>query len=171
MSLVGFLWREDAEWMAVLPPDMGAPLWSEWLMRQDASLRRLSKKVDVPYWLVSPSLVNDIQERFIVAGWVIEYKDPFSGVAGDMDEFLKGFQQAAQGDPRSGKGPIHNLSKHTGVMPYQLLFLRPNAPRCVVDASYRSLMKEVHSDVNEKGEEASKILNNARDNIYKERGW
>lgn len=165
MSIIGYMWKGDGDWMAVRPADPNSMVWREWLDRQDASQRKFVKKGTNGdgFWLIAPALVNAVQERFIVSGWVMEYKNPYGGPSGDMSGFVPG--------AFSGIGPIQNLPKQEALTPYDLLFIKPNAPKCIVDAAYKALMKEVHPDHNAKGHKSSQVLNRVKEQIYAERGW
>lgn len=54
--------------------------------------------------------------------------------------------------------------------PYEVLGIRPDALREIVDAAYRALAKSAHPDAGG-SEDAMKELNDARDRVYRDRGW
>lgn len=151
MVPIGYIWSIDREWIGVVPGDAGSTVWTEWLYRQSASQRSLVKD-DVDYWKLSSSLKEEVKRRFIVSGWMLEYRKPEKS-------------RSSKGSPSiSAPGvPIRDR--------YEALFLVEGAPRIVVDASYRALVKEYHPDRCHDGKERTTEINISKDEIYKSRGW
>jgi len=145
-----FVWQDTPGKINVIVPVPNSPIWMTWLERQDASLRRW---VDPPgYWVFDESLQPSLNERFIASGWFVNHGPPMGWSTGPSN---------------------HRVLGPPTLVPdnYKTLHLLPSAPEEVVKAAYKALMRLGHSDKTNGSDERAKALNEARDAIYKERGW
>lgn len=157
MSYLGYIWSEKNGTIGVIPAESHSFIWQEWIARQDINICKKVKEDELEYWSLDHSLMSEVWNRFIAAGWVVSANKP-------KDGFYKksGFQ-----------GRIQNSSNKQNLDPFNVLHVQPDAPKIVVDAAYRALIREVHPDSHQtkESEEETKILNEARDSIYQSKGW
>jgi len=153
-TIPGELRLGEAPWWAVAAPVPDAPVWITWVRRQDATRRRFVASRGI--WLFHPSLKEAIEARFIAVGWMVRYEMPNLYPHGDP-QHKPGAGFTARYDPSPAS-------------PYDVLHVVGGAPRAVIDAAYKALMRTAHSDAGG-DDDAAKALNMARDAIYQERGW
>lgn len=153
MSFVGYMWKDTDGSILLLPPvSQGA--FRRWLDRRDATKR---KWVDTPdaagevkgYWRIDASeesaLIVTLNKLALSEGWMIVDQRP--------SHLLDGESEESSNDSA-----------------YDVLHLKPDAPREVVDAAYKALQRLHHPD---RGGclETSQRINEAHGVIYKQRGW
>lgn len=134
----------DADFLGVFPPGLTNPLWRMWLEKQDATKRRFVKEPTPGYWLLHRSLMPRLQQRCVEVGWMVYNNRP---------DFVT-------------QAPVEKLESN----PFSVFFLLPTAPKEVVDAVYRQLIKQSHTDIGG-DQELAVLYNNTRDDIYRLKGW
>ena len=135
---------ESDEAIGVYPPGLQNPLWRIWLDKQDASLRKFISEPAPGYWRMSSNIMPRLLGRCLEVGWVVSHSCPhflFTSVGGSL-----------KADP------------------FGVFFLKPNAPKELVDVVYRFFIKKVHTDIGG-DEEMAVLYNSTRDDIYKLKGW
>lgn len=137
-----YIWSEENGSVGVYPPGLYNPMWRVWLERQDARKRFFIQEPPPGFWRLSQELMPSLQRRCIELSWVVYNRKP---------SFL------LNSSPQKRDA-------------FEVFFLLPTAPKEVVDAAYRALIKRCHTDVGGDGEMAVRY-NNARDEIYKQKGW
>lgn len=85
---------------------------------------------------------------------------------GSLEELLRSLLPRP-GQPR-GNRPS---ALPRGADPYQVLGLRPEAPRVVIEAAYRALAKASHPDTSRGDGETMREINAAMVVIRRQRGW
>ena len=135
---------ESNDHLGVSPPGLTDPLWRIWLEKQDATKLRFIKEPSPGYWLLHRSLMGKLQQRCVEVGWVVYNNRP---------QFV-----------------LDKASKGTSGGPFSVFYLLPTAPKGVVDAVYRQLIKQCHTDTGG-DQELAVLYNNTRDEIYEIKGW
>lgn len=144
--------------------------WKTWVSLLKTE-QPLCQFINFPYpgwWLLETSkkeetlaFFKEKRKNTSIAYWtILDYAPP--GIA--FSEYKKYSKQESQ------TSPIINPSLKK-VDPFSILFVTTDAPKIVVDAAYKVLMKEYHSDLPDGDGEKAKQINIAKDEIYKQRGW
>lgn len=173
MNSIGYVWSDrefghfndrGEPWCAVAVPDPNATMWRTWLNRQDAGKRRYL--ADDGIWLFSPELYQEIEARFIEAGWAMNMAaPPFL----QEDDILSDFQHS-QNYEYTHQHHAHRVQNIFDFSAYEALQVSPYASKEVIDAAYRALIKKTHPD-HGGNEDQAKELNRAKEQIYNMKGW
>lgn len=159
--LLVHIWDEPGQGICVYTVHDGDMRWRIWLGTRDARKRKFHSLPPPGYWSMDYAEQGPLVEFFnSVGGWQIATQPP-------PHFYVRKQRQWFRPGPRSNGNTPTTLAEHD---PYADLYLLPSAPKEIVDAAYRALMKMHHRD-HGGTDEAAKQINIAKDAIYKERGW
>lgn len=161
MPETGYIWDLPEGKIGVFVPVINAPIWRNWLNKQDASLREFIPEPKPGYWIFHFALQRQIEKVFITSSWCLSLEKPHFLAPGYVKPKHTGRETSAG----------NNTTLQGASDPFSVFFVQKNAPKSIVDAAYRTLMKERHPDSSNNDGKPAIALNNARDEIYKLRNW
>lgn len=167
--LLVHIWEEPNKGICVYTVHDGDMRWRIWLGQRDARKRRFHNAPAPGYWVMDYEEQGPLVAFFNSASsWQIVTDPPphFYTRQPSWEPAEKTTGQTRSRTRTHGKGSA-TLS---GKTPYAELYLLPTAPKNVVDAVYKVMMREHHSD-HGGSDEIAKRLNEIKETIYKERGW
>lgn len=158
---------QAAPWICVKPPFNQDPYWTVFVQRLPMQQRRY-----VPeglYWMFSPVLKSALLQRLTSAGWQVNCCRP-----PELRGRKKGIGATDFAEMQNILNGMIAEERESGASHFVKLHLLPSAPKEVVRAAYKAMIKPIHPDMprNKGGdEEKFKELTEAKDIIFKLKEW